>query len=62
VSVRFTEDMLGKIAELAGQSGMSRNGFIESVVAEYVQAELPTETEEQTAIETADESEVQGDE
>jgi hypothetical protein len=37
--------MLDKIAELAGQSGMSRNGFIESVVCEYVQSELPeTET------------------
>jgi hypothetical protein len=45
LSVRFTPEMLDKIAELAGQSGMSRNGFIESVVCEYVQAELPeTET------------------
>jgi len=41
VSVRFTEDMLDKISELAGQSNMSRNQLIESVVAEYVQAELP---------------------
>ena len=41
VSVRFTEDMLEKLAELAGQSNMSRNALIESVVAEYVQAELP---------------------
>jgi hypothetical protein len=34
VSVRFTPEMLGKIAELARQSAMSRNAFIESVVAE----------------------------
>jgi predicted HicB family RNase H-like nuclease len=45
LSVRFTPEMLDKIAELAGQSGISRNGLIESVVAEYVQAELPAETD-----------------
>jgi predicted HicB family RNase H-like nuclease len=39
VSVRFTPEMLNKIAELARQSNMSRNAFIESVVAEYVQSE-----------------------
>ena len=39
VSVRFTPEMLDKIAELAKQSNMSRNAFIESVVAEYVQSE-----------------------
>jgi len=45
VSVRFTEDILKKLAELASQSNMSRNQLIESVVAEYVQTELPeTET------------------
>jgi predicted transcriptional regulator len=31
--------MLARIAELAGQSNMSRNAFIESVIAEYVQTE-----------------------
>jgi hypothetical protein len=45
LSVRFTPEMLDKIAELAGQSGMSRNALIESIVCEYVQTELPeTET------------------
>jgi len=43
VSVRFTPDMLAKIAELARQSNMSRNAFIESVVCEYVQGETATE-------------------
>jgi hypothetical protein len=54
--------MLDKIAELAGQSGMSRNGFIESVVMEYVQTELPETADEESADETADEGEVRGDE
>jgi hypothetical protein len=36
--------MLGEIAELAKQSGMSCNMLIESVVADYVNAELPAET------------------
>jgi len=44
VSVRFTAEMLDKLAELASQSNMSRNQLIESVVCEYVQTELP-ETE-----------------
>ena len=44
VSVRFTPDMLAKISELAKQSNMSRNMLIESVVMDYVNAELP-ETE-----------------
>jgi len=39
ISIRFTPDMLDKIAEVAKQSGMSRNSFIESVVCEYIQAE-----------------------
>ena len=43
VSVRFTPEMLDKIAELARQSGMSRNMLIESVVAEYVQSEISAE-------------------
>jgi len=46
VSVRFTPDMLAKIAELARQSNMSRNMLIESVVADYINAELPAETTE----------------
>jgi len=46
VSVRFTPEMLGKIAELAKQSNMSRNAFIESVVVEYVQSETAAETAE----------------
>ena len=49
VSVRFTPDMLEKLAELASQSGMSRNQLIESVVCEYVQGvyanEHPSEDE-----------------
>ena len=45
VSVRFTPDMLERIAELARQSNMSRNMLIESVVADFVNAELPAETE-----------------
>ena len=40
-------------AELASQSGMSRNAFIESVVGEYAERETAP---------TADESEVDGDE
>jgi hypothetical protein len=44
VSVRFTPETLCKIAELARQSNMSRNMLIESVIADYVNAELPTET------------------
>jgi len=43
VSVRFTPDTLAKLAELASQSNMSRNAFIESVVCEYVQGETATE-------------------
>jgi len=54
LSVRFTEEMLDKIAELASQSNMSRNQLIESVVCEYVQTELP-KSEEQAAPETPDE-------
>ena len=50
VSVRFTEDILGKLAELASQSNMSRNQLIESVICEYVQAETG-------AVETAPEGE-----
>ena len=38
--MRFTSDMLARIAELAEQSNMSRNMLIESVVAEYVQREI----------------------
>jgi hypothetical protein len=45
VSVRFTEGILDKLAELASQSNMSRNQLIESVVCEYVQTELPAETD-----------------
>jgi hypothetical protein len=45
VSVRFTQEMLDKLAELASQSNMSRNQLIESVVCEYVQTELPAETD-----------------
>jgi len=41
VSVRFTAEILEKLAELASQSNMSRNQLIESVVCEYVQTELP---------------------
>jgi predicted transcriptional regulator len=41
--VRFTPEMLNKIAELAQQSNMSRNALIESVVCEYVQAETAIE-------------------
>jgi predicted transcriptional regulator len=37
VSVRFTPEMLEKLAEVASQSNMSRNQVIESVVCEYVQ-------------------------
>jgi len=44
ISVRFTPEMLDKIAELARQSNMSRNMLIESVIADYVNAELPAET------------------
>jgi len=45
LSVRFTPEMLDRIAELAGQSGMSRNALIESIICEHVNAELPeTET------------------
>jgi hypothetical protein len=54
VSVRFTAEMLEKIAELAEQSSMSRNALIESVVCEYVQTELP-ETAKESALETPDE-------
>ena len=43
VSVRFTHDMLGKIAALASQSNMSRNMLIESVIADYVNAETAAE-------------------
>jgi hypothetical protein len=48
VSVRFTADILDKLAELASQSNMSRNQLIESVVCEYVQTEFPA-TEVETA-------------
>jgi len=41
VSVRFTSEMLDKIAELASQSNMSRNVLIESIICEHVNAELP---------------------
>jgi hypothetical protein len=44
VTVRFTPEMLDKIAELASQSNMSRNMLIESVVADFVNAELPAES------------------
>jgi predicted HicB family RNase H-like nuclease len=44
VSVRFTPEMLDKIAELAQQSNMSRNMLIESVIAEYINKEY-SETE-----------------
>jgi hypothetical protein len=43
VLVRFTPEMLDKIAEIASQGNMSRNAFIESVVAEYVQSETAAE-------------------
>ena len=56
LSIRLTPDVLEKVAELASQSGMSRNAFIESIVGEYAQ----TETEE--VGETAAEGEEQGDE
>jgi len=39
LSIRLTLDVLEKVAELASQSGMSRNAFIESIVGEYVQGE-----------------------
>ena len=45
VSVRFTPEILAKLAELASQSNMSRNQLIESVVCEYMQTET-AETEQ----------------
>jgi hypothetical protein len=72
VSVRFTAETLGKLAELlSSQSNMSRNQLIESVVCEYVQAECPADDEagetadDEDAVDTtatATESEVHGDE
>ena len=54
VSVRFTEDMLEKLSELAGQSNMSRNMFIESMVCEYVHSEISETAEENSAEESAE--------
>ena len=56
VSVRFTPETLEQLAELASQSNMSRNQLIESVVCEYVQAELSADLDEDGAVETAPDS------
>ena len=53
LSIRLTPEVLGKVEELASQSEMTRNAFIESVVGEYAERETAP---------TADESEVDGDE
>ena len=45
VSVRFTPEVLGQLAELASQCNMSRNQLIESVVCEYIQSETLMESE-----------------
>ncbi|MCL1881197.1 MAG: ribbon-helix-helix domain-containing protein [Oscillospiraceae bacterium] len=53
LSIRLTPDVLGKVEELASQSGMTRNAFIESIVGEYAERETAP---------AADENEVVGDE
>ena len=53
LSIRLTPEVLGKVEELASQSEMTRNAFIESVVGEYAERETAP---------AADESEVDGDE
>jgi predicted transcriptional regulator len=55
LSIRLTPDVLEKVVELASQSRMSRNAFIESIVGEYVQGET-------SADETTAEGEDNGDE
>ncbi len=57
ISVRFTPDMLEKLAALATEKHMSRNMLIESVIEEYVRAAFPApepaiEVEPETAQET----------
>ena len=51
ISVRFTPDTLGKLAELFTEKHISRNMLIENIVEDYVRAAFPALNTLETAAE-----------